>query len=56
MDDKRSHNIGRRNRIEAALRGREEYLRLFIEDAPISIALFDTQMRYLAVGSMEIVS
>ncbi|AFL73694.1 PAS domain S-box protein [Thiocystis violascens] len=39
-----------RCRAEAARRESEERLRLFIEHAPASLAMFDREMRYLAVS------
>ncbi|MBI5577954.1 MAG: PAS domain S-box protein [Deltaproteobacteria bacterium] len=40
----------RRARAEATLRVSEEKLRLFIEHAPVAIAMFDREMRYLAAS------
>ena len=39
-----------KNLIRRALSEREEQLRIFVEYAPASIAMFDTQMRYIAVS------
>ena len=41
----------RRDVSESALRQNEEWLRLFIEYAPAAIAMFDNQMRYIAVSN-----
>lgn len=43
-------DITARKKAEAALAEREEHLRLFIEHSPVSLAVFDREMRYLAVS------
>lgn len=43
-------DISARKKMEAALVEREEHLRLFIEHSPVSLAMFDREMRYLAVS------
>ncbi|MEI6559754.1 MAG: ATP-binding protein [Rhodospirillaceae bacterium] len=39
-----------RKRLEADLRAQQEMLRLFVDGVPAGIAMFDTEMRYLAVS------
>ncbi|MDB9313120.1 PAS domain S-box protein [Spirulina sp. CS-785/01] len=45
-----SNNITDRKQAELALQESEERLRLFVQDTPVAVAMFDQEMRYLVIS------
>lgn len=45
-----SRDVTDRRRADEALRESEQRLRFFVENAPVALAMFDCEMRYLAVS------
>ncbi len=45
-----AHDVGQSRKAEAQLRESHERLRMLIDHAPVSLAMFDRQMRFIAVS------